>query len=119
MLKHSLSIMTMVNQMRNVLRDDFWMNGFDYGTQLALACYDFIQNRLTQEDLRVASKKDIQFYSNVVETMLDSVTVGKSSEGKIEIVYQISESLELELALKCLKSPVLEKKLIGHSILIS
>jgi hypothetical protein len=32
-------------------------------------------------------------------------------------VYKYTEMMELSLAIKCLKVPVLEKKFIGHSIL--
>jgi len=32
-------------------------------------------------------------------------------------VYNHTEKLELELALKCLRMPILEKKFIGHAIL--
>jgi len=49
--------------------------------------------------------------------LLDSIA--ESVEEKTERVYFVSENLELDLALKCLKMPVLEKKLIGHAILVS
>ena len=90
------------------------MKGYEYGNQIALACYDFIQSRCSPEDIRVTPRKDIQFFSANIESILDSVTSSSSAAEKIDLVYQISESLELELALKCLNSPVLEKKLTGH-----
>jgi hypothetical protein len=99
MLKLGINLMTLVNNMRNVFRDDFWLSGFDYGTQIALACYDFVQSRCTAEDVRVAHKKDIQYFASNVESILDSIHYTKSAEEKIEFVYQISESLELEIAL--------------------
>lgn len=40
-----------------------------------------------------------------------------SPEDKTAKVYYISENIELMIALKCLQMPVLEKKLIGHTIL--
>ena len=119
MLKVCLTIMTMMSHIKNCLKDGFWVKGEEYGLKIAMGCKDFIYNRCTQEDLRLAAKKDIMFYSSNVESILDSVTNGLTNEEKIEHVYKVSESLELELALKCLKMPVLEKKLIGHQILIS
>ena len=76
-------------------------------------------SRCTSEDLRTASKKDIIYFSSNVESILDSITIGLTPDEKVDKVYKISETLDLEIALKCLKSPVLEKKLTGHQLLIS
>lgn len=59
------------------------------------------------------------YFANNVESILDSVSSHLSADEKQEKVYRVSESLELELALRCLKVPVLEKRLIGHQILTS
>ena len=49
--------------------------------------------------------------------MLDSINT--KTEEKVEKVYYFSENMELNIALKCLQMPVLEKKLIGHTIIIN
>ena len=52
-----------------------------------------------------------------MESILDSIV--PENEEKTDKVYYYSENLELELALRCLKLPILEKKLIGNSILMN
>jgi hypothetical protein len=54
-----------------------------------------------------------------VEVVLESVHGANiSPDERVDKIYRISEALELEIAFKCLKTPVLEKKLVGHQILI-
>lgn len=56
-----------------------------------------------------------------MESLLNSVVVERNrrNEGRrFETdVYQYTEMMELEFALKCLRMPILEKKFIGHAIL--
>lgn len=105
--------------MKNYLVDPFWSSSgeYKYGERIAHVCGDFIKNRCTSEDLRTSQKKEITTFSSNVESILDSATATMSSDQKIDLVYQVSENLELDIAYKCLKMPVLEKKLIGHHIL--
>lgn len=56
-------------------------------------------------------------YTRSLEGLLGTIAAGPEAY-ELE-VYQYSEQLELELALKCLKMPILEKKFIGHAILAS
>ena len=98
--------------MRPYFRDNFW---HDYARQVVDISVDFITNNCTSEDLRNTTKKELTFFTNHIESILDSIV---NNEDKTEKVYQVSETLELDLALKCLQMPVLEKKLIGHSILV-
>lgn len=119
MLKVCLAVLTMMGQIKNFLVESFWVSGEEYGKRVAIACAEFVKNRCTSEDLRLATKKDITFFSSNVESILDSIAVNLSNEEKAELVYKISETLELDIALKCLKIHILEKKLIGHQILIA
>lgn len=62
-------------------------------------------------------RKELTTFINNLEKLLESIT--QNPDEKTEKVYYISENIELMIALKCLKLPVLEKKLIGHNILTS
>jgi hypothetical protein len=116
MLKICLTFLNILGQVKNYLVDSFWSSTGEtkYGERIAQAFTHFIKNRCTSEDLRTSQKKDIATFSSNVESILDSATATMTSDQKIEKVYLISETLELEIAFKCLKMPVLEKKLIGH-----
>ena len=83
------------------------------------ACCHYIEERCSNEDLRTSPKKDILSFSSNVERIHDSVAVSLTNDERVEGVYHLSEFLDLEIALKCLKMPVLEKKLIGHQLLIT
>ncbi|CDW85633.1 ubiquitin carboxyl-terminal hydrolase family protein [Stylonychia lemnae] len=107
----TLNILT---SMRQNFREQFWLS---FAPQIRDLSYDFIINRSTYEDLRTATKKDLQYFINQIESMLDSINL-KIKE-RVENVFQYSENMELNIALKCLQMPVLEKKLIGHTILIN
>jgi len=116
MLRICLSFLNILGQMKNYLVDSFLsLNGeVKYGEKIAHGCTDFIKNRCTSEDLRTSQRKEIVTFSSNVESILDSATATMTSDQKIDLVYLISENLELEISLKCLKMPVLEKKMIGH-----
>jgi len=60
-----------------------------------------------------ASKKEILFFPTNIESLLDSIYAQASNEQKVDLVYRISENVELDIALRCLKIPILEKKLNG------
>jgi len=78
-----------------------------------------VQEKLSHEDLRLSPKKDINYFTTNIETLLDSLYGLQmiSADEKRDKVHRICECIELEIGLKCLKTPVLEKKLIGHQIL--
>lgn len=79
--------------------------------------FNFVKNHCSVDDLRHVSKKDLTYFTNYIESMLDSLVT--NNEERKDRVYYYSENLELEIALICLQMPVLEKKLIGHTTLIS
>jgi hypothetical protein len=112
-------VLGMLGQMKSFFVESFWLKGQEYGKKVALACAEFVHARCSAEDLRIAQKKDIMFFASNVESILDAISVTMSTNEKVEAVYKVSETIELEIALKCLKMPVLEKKLIGHSVLIA
>lgn len=74
MLKVCLTVLTMLGQIKNFMVESFWISEVEYGKKVALACAEFVKNRCTSEDLRLATKKDITFFSNNVESILDSIT---------------------------------------------
>jgi hypothetical protein len=98
--------------MREYFKPQFWC---DYGMEVKDICLEFIKSKSSLEDLRLAQKKDMTYFITNIESLLESIT---KPEDKTEQVYQVSEMIELEMALRCLKMPILEKKLIGHSILV-
>ena len=68
--------------MKNYFVENFWSASStkSYGVRIAQACFDFIQNRCTSEDLRTSHKKDITIFSSNVESILDSATFDMTSE---------------------------------------
>jgi hypothetical protein len=80
-------------------------------------CFQYIREKCTVDDLRLVSKKELTFFTNNIESLLDSLVV--KHEEKVDKVYYYSENLELEIAIRCLQMPVLEKKLAGHQVLMS
>ena len=77
-----------------------------------------MKERLSHEDLKVSPKKDITSFTTNIEILLDSIYgAWISIDDKREKVHRICECIDLDIGLKCLKTPVLEKKLIGHQIL--
>jgi hypothetical protein len=82
------------------------------------ACVEFINGRCTPEDLRTASKKEITFFPTNIESLLDSIHADKLFDQKSELIYKVSEQIELDIALRCLRIPILEKKLNGFQIII-
>ena len=73
-----------------------------------------MQHRIDDDSLRSLTKKDLTTFVQLVESLLGHAM--KEGETESE-VYRYSEMIELELALKCLSMPILEKKFIGHAIL--
>ena len=112
--KSYLGILNILSMIKQCLRENFWQG---YAPQIKDMCFDYVSTRCTQEDLRNISKKELTFFVNNLESILDSIVT--DAEEKTDKVYYYSENLELELALRCLKLPILEKKLIGNSILMN
>ena len=82
---------------------------------------EYAKTLIDDSSLRKVTKKEIGSFITNVECLLNSVVFQKnrnSSQRKFdEEVYQYTEMMELEFALKCMKMPILEKKFIGHAIL--
>lgn len=104
----------MITSIRSTLRDQFWQ---EYANKVKDLCFNFVKNHCSVDDLRNASKKDLTYFTNYIESMLDSLVT--NNEERKEKVFYYSENLELEIALRCLQMPVLEKKLLGHATLIN
>lgn len=63
-------------------------------------CFDYVKNKCTSEELRNISKKDLVYFINHIESIMDSIVT--NNDERIEKVFYYSETLELELALRCL-----------------
>lgn len=84
-------------------------------------CMDYVKNRVDEDSLRHVTRRDQEAFISRMERLLDCVVYerkrrGEECQREVE-VYQYIEKMELELALKCLRMPILEKKFIGHAIL--
>ena len=88
----------------------------DAALSLRDICLDYARNRIDADSLRQISKADLTAFTQGVESLLNWVVPAKEAK---EGVYKFTEQMELELALKCLRMPILEKKFIGHAILAS
>jgi len=116
--KHSfkihLGVLHMLINMKQVIfKKDFL---FEFADKVKHMCYEFIRVRCTAEDLRNVSKKDLGYFTSNLESLLDYIYPNQSD--KVDQVYYYSDNLELEIALRCLQMPVLEKKLTGHNTLM-
>lgn len=84
-------------------------------------CLDYVQNRVDEDALRHVTSRDQNAFIQRLERLLNSVLYERRRKGDIcdqeTEVYNYTEKIELELALKCLRMPILEKKFIGHAIL--
>jgi len=82
----------------------------------------YAKDLIDDSSLRKVNKKEIGSFISHVEWLLNNVVFDQnrnSSQRKLnEEVYQYTEMMELEFALKCMKMPILEKKFIGHAILV-
>lgn len=111
----------MFNQVINLMHNvkDYLDQSFvkEFAFELRDICFDQSKNKIGEEALRSIEKKDLTAFTHGLESLLNSLVSGK--EETCQEVYQYTEQIELELALKCLKIPILEMKFIGHSILSS
>ena len=82
---------------------------------------DYVKNRVDEDSLRHVTSRDQGAFIQRMERLLNSVVYERKRRGdecqQETEVYQHTEKMELELALKCLRMPILEKKFIGHAIL--
>lgn len=80
---------------------------------------DYAENRMDQDSLRSVTKRDFNVFVHNIESLLNFSVRNQRDEARDfrNEVYKYTEQIELELALHCLKLPVLEKKFIGHAIL--
>lgn len=84
MVRVCMTVLTILGNVKSMLVPTFWSSDVLYGQKVVEACYDFIVNRCTGEDLRTAQKKDIMYFSNNVESILDSITHNLTPEQKVE-----------------------------------
>ena len=112
------SVLRLVADISAYLEPDFYC---ELAYDIRDIATEYAKNLIDESSLRKVTKKEISCYIGNVEAVLQGVVSQKnrnSSPSKFEDeVYQYTEMMELEFALKCMKMPILEKKFIGHAIL--
>lgn len=98
-----------ISQVLYILLNSKDFMNFDKWNSLVQGAHETVTQTLlgmSDEDLRTTSKEDLKSVIDYLQTLLERIY----SEEKLG---EILESFELDMALKCLKSPYLEKRING------
>jgi len=111
-------VLELIHSLKEYLEFDYYKTLVE---ELRDVCMDYVKNRIDEDSLRHVTRRDQAAFIQHMEGLLNGVVYERNRRGehcRLEMeVYQYTEMMELELALKCLRMPILEKKFIGHATL--